>query len=475
MTRRKAQPLSPYEIMSSLRSSQDSLDGFPGSSFSPVENIEYNESSTQSTFICSQSVSNDEHRTLSDVGPKMLIVSGNDIEPNPLTPAIDIGYLQNLNQNAGTKKAEDTNQFADQASTAKQSLLPIPRPKEVPGYLANRRSASFAMHQEDHVDPFLLSPFNNIAQPNTSIKIPSLPVKSTSSVVRLSLSLDGKARVVTGSDGSPSPPRAWSCDGSKLEKRPIDGLQRSHSAILPHELPSVVPRRPMIGRSRDARTWEFYCDSEAGNALTAQAELEKSGSAVGPIGLIRSERKKVMLPNPHKRNATVQKYDLLKKQKSESQSITPDLVRAISSVARLQTIDGNERRMVAHSSRKDPKRKLPSMIFDDEDGDSDKENWEPGTQQRPVPRRRPVQPQGLRRGALGESPVMPIHSSSLKCLLNREDRSPRSSRHKRKQLEEAGQENVQAKTDDSVTDIVRGSEDLEGVQNLLSLSKAAWF
>lgn len=483
--------------MSNIRSSQDSLDSFPGSSFSTVENNEYYESSTQNTLFPSQPVSNDDHRTTSGLDPKMLIVSGNEFEPNLLAlkktiPAIDIDHLQNVNRNVDTKKPEDTTQFVEQihpASASKPVLLPIPRPKEMPGYLANRRSASFAMHQEeDHADPFVSSSSKNVEQPITSITIPSVPIKHTS-VIRLSLSLDGKARVVAESDDSPSPPRTWSPKGFNFEKRPGGGLQRSHSAVLPHELPSVVPklpslvpRRSIAGRSRDARTWEFYCDSEAGNALNAQAEFEKSGSAVGPIGLIRSGSIKAMVPNPHKRNATVQKFDLLKKHKSESQSaVKPKLGRAVSSVARLQNINGNEQRVVANTPRKDPKRKLPSMIFEDEDWDSDKENWEPGTQQRSVQRRRPVQPQGLRREVLGESPAIPSHSSSLQSLLNREDSSPRSSRHKKKPLGDAGQGSVHAKVYGNVKDIgqvsslSRAVEDLEGVQNLLSLSKATWF
>lgn len=477
--------------MSNLRSSQDSLESFTGSSFSTVENSEHHEALSQSISVSSQSISNDENCKFSGLEPKMMIVPGSGLEPNiselhKSSPALDTGHCQKPICNVvNGKKPTVANRSVDQthsASALEQSAIHTPRPKEMPGYLANRRSASFAIHQEQHSDLVPSSILGNIAGSSSSMTIPSWPVKHTSSIVRLSLSLDGKARVITGADHPPSPPRTWSPHGfRRVEKRPGGGLQRSHSALEPHELPSAIPRRSMVGRSRDARTWEFYCDSEAGNTLTAQAELEKSGSAVAPIGLIRSGSNKAMRPNSNKRSVPSQNHGSAKKYKSGDHStVKLKLGRAVSSVARLQTINGNEQRLVAKGSGKDPKHKLPSIIFEDEGGDSDKENWEPGTQRRPVQRRRAVQSPGIQRGVLQESPIIPNRSSSLESLLNREDSSPRSCRPKRKQLEEPGQENVQPEVYDEVRDFVQRSsvpravEDLEGVQNLLSLSRASW-
>ncbi len=67
----------------------------------------------------------------------------------------------------------------------------------------------------------------------------------------------------------------------------------------------------MGGRSRDARTLEFYCDSGARNASTEQAEREESGSATAAIEMIKSQRSdsKVAIPQPNKRNARSQKHD----------------------------------------------------------------------------------------------------------------------------------------------------------------------
>ena len=345
----------------------------------------------------------------------------------------DVGHRQScVREVDGPKKPAVTDHSADHinATTAlEQTANRTPRAKETPGYLANRRIGLFVIPQDNPINRFPSSLPRSLARCN-SMTLPSLPMKHISTNVRLSLSLDGKARVVTGPDNPPSPPRVWSPQESNiLEKRPGGGLQRSHSAFEPYELPSVVPRRSMVGRSRDARVWEFYCDSEASNTLTEQAELEKSGSAVGTIGLIRSGSNKAMRPNSNKRNAHTQKSDCTKKQKPDDHfAVKPKLGRAVSSVARLQTIDGNQQRTAARTSSSDPKRKLPSSIFEDEGADSDKENWEPGTQRRPVQRRRAVNSPGVQRGVLKENSMIPSQSSSLESLLNREDSSPRSSR-----------------------------------------------
>lgn len=479
--------------MSNLRSSQESLDTLTGSSFSTVEKFNHDTSSTQSILLASQLVSDDRHCKFTGLEPKMVIGPDSGLRPNlagpsKSSPTGDISYDQNPILNAieaGQSPVEvGLVDSIQSASTPKQSAVQPSRPLPMPGYLANRRSASFARHQERHMDKFLPSlPRTPLERPGSSMKASSLPGKHSASTVRLSLSLDGKARVVTGADDPPSPPRMWSSQGSNKPEKCLGGsLQRSHSAVEPFELPSAFQSRSMTGRSRDARTWEFYCDSEAGNTLTAQAELERSGSAVGPIGLIRSSSTKAMRPNPNKDNVPDQIFQNAKTQKCEAQpAAKPKLGRTFSSVARLQTIDGNEQRSATKPSAKESKRKLPSSIFEDEDGDSDKENWQPGTQQRPIQRRRAIQSQGIRRGVLEESPAIPSQSSSLDSLLNRENSSPRSCRSKRKQLEKPGQENTPIEAHDEVAGFVqrcsppRAVEDLEGVQNLLSLSQASWF
>lgn len=236
----------------------------------------------------------------------------------------------------------------------------------------------------------------------------------------------------------------------------------------------------MTGRSRDARTWEFYCDSDTRNALTEQAELEESGSATAAIGLIRSRSNasKVMTPNPNKRNAHSQKPDSTKRLKADVQGTgKPKLARATSSVARLQTANSNGQTQKAMKmGEKKPKEGSQTDIWQEYDGDSDKENWEPGTQSSNPRRRRPEHSHQAAR-ILEESFRVPSQSSSLDALMNRESTTSRSSFTKSSSSEE--KENSGPEVDDEIAAFMgesgpRGVEDLDCVQNLLSLSQAAW-
>lgn len=236
----------------------------------------------------------------------------------------------------------------------------------------------------------------------------------------------------------------------------------------------------MTGRSRDARSWEFYCDSDARDALTIQAEREQSGSAVGAIGLIRSRSNKTMAVNPNKRTAHQPKHESTKRQKSSSQQLQkPKLARAISSVARLQSVAGNAQKQAAKSKDKDLKSSSQPALYQSYDGDSDKENWEPGTQISSTRRRRPVnteQQTGMRRPVLEESLYIPSHSSSLDTLMNR-----KAVKNRRIRSEESIEtDNSSPEVAEEAAKLISGSsvnrevEDLDCVQNLLSLSQAAW-
>ena len=236
----------------------------------------------------------------------------------------------------------------------------------------------------------------------------------------------------------------------------------------------------MNGRSRDARTWEFYCDSDARNALTEQAEREEKGSATAAIGLIRSQinNSKVMTPNPNKRNAHAQKPDSTKRQKADVQGTgKAKLARATSSVARLQTTNSNGH---THSAMKGGEKKVKggsqSAIWQEYEGDSDKENWEPGTQTSNPRRRRPGHSHQAAR-ILEESFRVPSQSSSLDAMMNREGTTIRRSTTKSSNSEE--KENSGPRVDDEIAAFMgesgpREVEDLDCVQNLLSLSQAAW-
>ncbi len=236
----------------------------------------------------------------------------------------------------------------------------------------------------------------------------------------------------------------------------------------------------MTGRSRDARTWEFYCDSDARNALTEQAEREERGSATAAIGLIRSQstNNKAMTSNSNKRNAHSLKQESTKRLRADVPgTVKPKLARTTSSVARLQTANGNELTQrgtkVGQKKFKGPSQ---SAIWQEYDGDSDKENWEPGTQSSNPRRRRPGNTHHAAR-ILEENLRVPSQSSSLDAMMNRESTASRRSIEKSSSSED--KENSALEVDDEIAAFMgesgpREVEDLDCVQNLLSLSQAAW-
>lgn len=174
------------------------------------------------------------------------------------------------------------------------------------------------------------------------------------------------------------------------------GLKRSQSDITSGQAPpkssSQMPliARTSSGRSRDARTWEFCCDTDARDELTTQAENESSGSAVAAISLLRSTSIGNLKSSINKRNAPAPKRE------SNFPGKKPKLGRTSSSLARLQ---GSNKAHLGSPS-----------------GDSDKENWLPqdgsGNSQRrnlalPRPRKQ------KRRPVLEESKTGSTHASVL--------------------------------------------------------------
>ncbi|EFX03284.1 homeobox transcription factor [Grosmannia clavigera kw1407] len=254
---------------------------------------------------------------------------------------------------------------------------------------------------------------------------------------RISLSLDGKAEVIAGL--SPSPPRrlpppqltaaipfgrrsgsrsSTGSDGHLPSLPAIQraGLSRSQSAIslgsgltLPPissltgslesgSIPAppsqpVHPPRLMRGRSRDVHAWVSVCNAEIriDDELSAQAQHEISGSAIAAISLLRSTSanagaasvsSSVLQPNSSKRNTTGRPTA------PRLGGKRPKLVRSSSSVARLQSVPpshgakvGEENDEVWVDDEKKKKLKLSTLLSGN---DSDKENWSPDEDGRPV-------------------------------------------------------------------------------------------
>ena len=474
MARRKSRPPMPFEVTTSFHLSQDSVMNVTSSSFSIEGDSPLQDPSSQSSESETCCISDPTRTMASSKDSKRMML------PRPGNTAC---YAEC--KVADTTVVPESSQYArslDHSTSLKPSTTPV---NSILGFdKGNISVQSHIAHLLSSISP--PSPLNSsLGTTSVMSAIPKSPdqLRRTSSLLRLSMSFDGKAEVTTGSGNSPSLPRSQFFTSSiDAPSRPVV-LQRSKSAVATvdqssqdgHSFLPLLPRRTMTGRSRDARTWEFYCDSDARNALTAQAEQEQSGSAVGAIGLIRSRSQKSMTPNPNKRNAKVPKPESLKRLKPTSQLVQkPKLARAISSVARLQTVNGNTQ--IQALKRKDRDVKSSSQTVGYDDGDSDKENWAPGTQISNV--RRMPRPQTSRRPVLGENAHMPSHSSSLDALMNRENITPR--RLCSKKGESNGQVKAGSEVDDEVAGFMSGAktaredDDFDCVQNLLSLSQAAW-
>jgi hypothetical protein len=205
------------------------------------------------------------------------------------------------------------------------------------------------------------------------------------------------------------------------------------------------------GRSRDARTWEFCCDTDARDELTKQAENESHGSAVAAISLLRSTSASSLKPNVSKRNAPAQKAETSKHGKK------PKLGRSSSSLAVLQ-------------STGKPLAKSPS-------GDSDKENWVPlgdsgNPRRRPLPAARPHKES--RRQILQESRVGSKRRSGL-TRPKIPQGSPTTA-----VVDIFEDDSRKANADREVENFMKGNVspskkgDLDCVQGLLSLSQGNW-
>ncbi|KIW22343.1 uncharacterized protein PV07_12240 [Cladophialophora immunda] len=270
------------------------------------------------------------------------------------------------------------------------------------------------------------------------------PLVRVSSFVRLAMTVDGAVKIRTNNEPTPSPekPRAPT---PTVHNRQKASLVRSKSAMNGVEVfrdsvqgAGFKSIGAGFGRSRDARTWEFYCDSKTKDALSAQAEAESAGSAVSAINLIRSNsfkpRLQALSPSLSKTNA----------RRATVKEGRPKLSRAQSSLGRLQGLGTSADPSSGKSKPLHGHVRSPS-------GDSDKENWAPGTRMSEHPLRR-TQPSTCHRPVLQENEQMTFPDVN-------------ASRHRPEEGLGSGESPTKEKAK---------GEELDCVQGLLSLSQGAW-
>ena len=480
----------PHEVISKFYSSQEYPSIAPHPSDSSSAGFQSQELSSQTSASTSETSVGDPPRNCrkgSTAGPTAT-------SSNTQTPGTDLslsGKADNTEVLWAAKKpiTEPIGSQERRVGLMRSQSHTVPS-RRGSNYLANRRRASFVIH-DDYRAAAASECSAKDKQANSAYakSSPSLTGRRTTSHVRLSLSVEGKAEVSTRVEDSPPPSQSNHVTVNQTQSRPYLGLQRSYSALQPSiskiitDVPALLNvKRPITGRSRDARAWEFYCDSDARNALTKQAEREESGSAAAAISMIKSRNdiNKSSPANPHKREAHAQKPDNTKRVKSGDQKRSRiPLERALSSIARLQTTNSNVQRQASVKSVDE--KKLSKAASQDQDipygdGDSDKENWVPGTQSSDLRRRRPIRNQEAVR-ILEESLRVPSQSFSLDALLAHG--SSRSPKYNRKSDSSQDKENFGPILDHEIVEFMgagapREVEDLDCVQHLLSLSQAAW-
>ncbi|KAL2752283.1 hypothetical protein ACRALDRAFT_2055475 [Sodiomyces alcalophilus JCM 7366] len=133
-------------------------------------------------------------------------------------------------------------------------------------------------------------------------------IYDSQSQFRLSLSLEGKAEVVTNEHSpSPMPSSRLPSGFIPVSYPPPDPSQYSQIALTSITLPPMststdsFPSAPSRRRSHNVQAWEHCCDSDKQDELTVQAESESSGSAIAAISLLRSTSI-TFRPNSIKRN-----------------------------------------------------------------------------------------------------------------------------------------------------------------------------
>jgi hypothetical protein len=289
-----------------------------------------------------------------------------------------------------------------------------------------------------------------------------------SSHVRLSLSLDGKAELKEISPPRALPPRPATVLNN-LPRRRIGGLQRSQSALNFASIPrrqsqaSPLPARMPSGRSRNARTWELLCDSEARDELTTQAENESSGSAIAAINLLRStSSNNALKTNQNKRNVQPGKIEVGGPGKRAK------LGRAVSSLARLQS---------DITQKPGPKAKAPAFL-PSPSGESDKENWLPhegGVNPRRRPPPKAVPQKSGRKRVLGDNNSVPTLAIGLGGSKSR-GRKRKSGDDGLDVFEDEENKHVDPDVEQFMSGSISPSKrgDLDCVQGLLSLSQGNW-
>lgn len=316
-----------------------------------------------------------------------------------------------------------------------------------------------------------------------AVRTHTTPVKSPPSL-RLSMSFDGEAMVRKEDEMTPSPPKgrnslriAMSSDGKAVirgenepspsknrvamfsVRRPkIAGLRRSSSAIFP-----ATPRAGMaepdrvFGRSRDPRNWESAFDSDARSALFTPTSSPGLFHSRGQRSLTRSTSQRHNLISVHADSARTPISQTMGEKRRK-------LSRTVSSLGRLETERNRGTPYQVSKLSKNMTAKSGKQDLELDPGDSDKENWVPGTRSSQV-----------RRRTTSHAPRAILRDANRRAGLGITSGSKRSRQCPSGVQGKAGLD-LSAEVSAFMAGGTGGSQedDLDCVQGLLSLSQGAW-
>lgn len=319
--------------------------------------------------------------------------------------------------------------------------------------------------------------------------------------LRLSLSFDGEAMVRKEGELTPSPPKgknalriAMSSDGKAVirgedepspsknrismfsaRKPRFPALRRSSSAVvLGASRNAMTEKDRLFGRSRDPRNWESFFDTDARSSLATPSSSQ--GANMDSPGILRARNQR-----PLHRTLSARQNSLAGNSPDQLNTPVPQqmgekrrkLSRTVSSLGRLET-DRNRMIKTSAQSLKGPSGLLYRKNGDDDldDGDSDKENWIPGTRTSRVRRRtvahnaqRPVLKDANSRSGKANKTLGTMSGG-------RRSRVPQGQQHK------SGARDTPNISADVSAFMAGGGpgheEDLDCIQGLLSLSQGAW-
>lgn len=302
--------------------------------------------------------------------------------------------------------------------------------------------------------------------------------------LRISMSSDGEALIRTEDEPSPSKNRIRMVPS---RTRRQSGLRRSTSAIAFGGLrPAMTDREgeaKPFGRSRDARMWELYCDTDARSALSTPASSQGTTGARTP-GLYRSGSHRSLARTSSFSRSTFSARPELDSHRAADEfrgDKRRKLGRTVSSLGRLESVEraglaerySGKTLQVAAKASKDQGEEP-----EQDGGDSDKENWLPGTQERAAPRRHrrvtSYAPRAvLKENGLRKNTTVDDLALAAGGAKSRFSRGMRGS-NKENEVPHSGKIDAEVAAFMSKTGSSSRAEDLDCIQGLLSLSQGAW-